>query len=587
MNHQSAGTSSANQKSSVSKSSDAKPFVSKTSIAKPSITKPWLKSFPDDVPHTIDIDKYQNINDMFKESFAKNADKPAFVNMGHSLTYRELDEKSTAFAAYLQNKLKMKKGDRIALMMPNLLQYPITILGALKAGLVVVNVNPLYTPRELEYQLRDSGATAIVAVTNFGNNLQQVLAKTSIKHIILTRIGDELAAHKRTLVNFVVKYVKRMVPKYSLPGAISLKRALTQGKNLSYNKPIITPDDLAYLQYTGGTTGPAKGAMLTHRNIIANVLQVYGHFAPRTLLENEHAVTPLPLYHIFANSVSMMLIMYFGGTNLLITNPRDLDSFVNDLRKFPFTMLFGLNTLFNALNNHSGFRSLDFSSANFTIAGGMATQKHVAEEWQKITGMPIIEGYGLTECSPVVAGGVHTQESFIPSVGVPMPATDMRIVDDDNNELDIGEIGEIQIRGPQVMKGYWKQDLESEAVLHEDGWVSSGDIGRMDENGFFYIEDRKKDMILVSGFNVFPHEIEEVATLHPKVVEAAAIGVPDDIAGERVKLIVVTSAPVTAEDLKKHCRKHLTGYKIPKIIEFREDLPKTNVGKILRRELRD
>ncbi len=549
--------------------------------------KPWLKSYPNDVPATIDTDKYQNINEMFEDTFAKRADHSAFVNMGHSLSYRELEEKATAFAAYLQIRLEMKKGDRIALMMPNLLQYPIAILGALKLGLVVVNVNPLYTPRELQHQLRDSGAKAIVAVTNFGNSLQKVIAKTSIKHVILTRIGDELAPYKRTLVNFAVKYIKKMVPKYNLPGAISFKRALTQGKQLNFNPPLIESSDLAYLQYTGGTTGLAKGAMLTHRNIVANVLQVYGHFAPRTLLENEHAVTPLPLYHIFANSVSMMLIMYFGGTNLLITNPRDLNSFVNDLKQFPFTMIFGLNTLFNGLNNHAGFRSLDFSHANFTIAGGMATQKHVAEQWQKITGMPVIEGYGLTECSPVVAGGVHTQQAFVPSIGVPIPGTELRVVNEQGEALPAGHIGEIQIRGDQVMKGYWQQEPETKQVLSEDGWLSSGDIGRMDEQGFFYIEDRKKDMILVSGFNVFPTEIEEVATLHPKIVEAAAIGVADDIAGERVKLIVVTSAPITAEDIKKHCRQHLTGYKIPKIIEFREELPKTNVGKILRRELRE
>ncbi|WP_375749728.1 AMP-binding protein [Vibrio sp. HN007] len=552
-----------------------------------STDKPWLNSYPSDVPADVDVDQYPNITELFRESFAKNANKAAFVNMGHSLSYRELEEKSTAFAAYLQKELHMKKGDRIALMMPNLLQYPITILGALKAGLVVVNVNPLYTPRELQHQLRDSGATAIVAVTNFGNNLQQVIGKTSVKHVILTRIGDELAPHKRTIVNFVIKYVKKMVPKYNLPGAISLKRALTQGKSLTFNEPVINSDDLAYLQYTGGTTGLAKGAMLTHRNIIANVLQVNAHFVPRTLRENEHAVTPLPLYHIFANSVSMMLIMFFGGTNLLITNPRDLDSFANDLRKYPFTMIFGLNTLFNGLNNHAGFRALDFSTANFTIAGGMATQKHVADEWQKVTGMPIIEGYGLTECSPVVAGGVHTQQSFVPSIGVPLPGTELRIVDSEGNELDAGEIGEIQIRGPQVMKGYWQQELETKEVMQEGGWINSGDIGRMDEQGFFYIEDRKKDMILVSGFNVFPTEIEEVATLHPKVVEAAAIGVPDDVAGERVKLVVVTNGAVTPDEIKKHCRNHLTGYKIPKIIEFRDELPKTNVGKILRRELRD
>lgn len=548
---------------------------------------PWLNSYPSDVPATIDADKYQNITQMLSATFAKNADKAAFVNMGQTLTFGELAEKSDAFAAYLQNELKMRKGDRIALMMPNLLQYPICILGALKAGLVVVNVNPLYTPRELQHQLRDSGASAIVAVTNFGNNLQKVIAQTSIKHVILTRIGDELAPYKRTLVNFVVKYVKKMVPKYNLPGAISLKRALTQGKGMTFTAPEIASSDLAYLQYTGGTTGVAKGAMLTHRNIIANVLQVNGHFAPRTSLENERAVTPLPLYHIFANSVSMMLIMYFGGCNLLITNPRDLDSFVNDLKKYPFTMIFGLNTLFNALNNHQGFKNLDFATANFTIAGGMATQSQVANEWQKITGMPIIEGYGLTECSPVAAGGIHTQQSFVPSIGVPMPGTQIRIVDESGNPLAIGEIGEIQIKGDQVMQGYWNQELETKEVLSDDGWLKSGDIGRMDKDGFFYIEDRKKDMILVSGFNVFPTEVEEVATLHPKVVEAAAIGMKDKLAGERVKLIVVTNGEVSQDELKKHCRKHLTGYKQPKAIEFREELPKTAVGKILRRELRD
>jgi long-chain acyl-CoA synthetase len=451
----------------------------------------------------------------------------------------------------------------------------------------VVNVNPLYTPRELEHQLRDSGATVIVAVTNFGDSLQQVIAKTSIKHVILTSIGDALAPHKRTLVNFVVKYVKKMVPKYHLPGAISLRRVLTHGRRLEFNPPVINGDDLAYLQYTGGTTGVAKGAMLTHRNIIANVLQVYAHFGPRTKKDQEYAVTPLPLYHIFANSVSMMLMMYMGGSNLLITNPRDLTTFVNDLSKYPFTMIFGLNTLFSALNNNAKFRELDFSHAGFTIAGGMATQKHIADEWQKITGMPIIEGYGLTECSPVVAGGLHTQQEYVSAVGVPLPSTELRIVNAQGQPLGVNEVGEIQIRGDQVMKGYWKQEAETNAVLTADGWLYSGDIGRMDEQGIFYIEDRKKDMILVSGFNVFPTEIEEVATLHSKIIEAAAIGVPDDVAGERVKLVVVTNAPVTAEDIKKHCRQHLTGYKIPKIIEFRDELPKTNVGKILRRELRD
>ncbi|MFA0110840.1 long-chain-fatty-acid--CoA ligase [Vibrio breoganii] len=549
--------------------------------------KPWLNTYPQDVPEFINIDQYANINEMFKKPFEQFADNTAFVNMGHSLNYQQLNDKSDAFAAYLQSELKAKKGDRIALMMPNLLQYPICILGALKAGLVVVNVNPLYTPRELEHQLRDSGATIIVAVTNFGDSLQQVISRTSLKHVILTSIGDELAPHKRTLVNFVVKYVKKMVPKYHLPSAISLRRALTHGKRLDFNPPKIEQSDLAYLQYTGGTTGLAKGAMLTHKNVMANVLQVFGHFGPRTAKDKEHAVTPLPLYHIFANSVSMMLMMYMGASNLLITNPRDLNTFVNDLSKYPFTMIFGLNTLFAALINHAKFKELDFSNAEFTIAGGMATQKHVADEWQAITGMPIIEGYGLTECSPVVAGGVHTQQQFVPAIGVPLPSTEMRIVDDGGNPLPTNQVGEIQIRGDQVMAGYWKQDAETKAVLTEDGWLNSGDIGRMDEDGVFYIEDRKKDMILVSGFNVFPTEVEEVATLHPKIIEAAAVGVPDDVAGERVKLIVVTNGSVSVDDIKKHCRQHLTGYKIPKVIEFREELPKTNVGKILRRELRD
>ncbi|GAB1621183.1 long-chain-fatty-acid--CoA ligase FadD [Agarivorans albus] len=548
--------------------------------------QPWLKSYPDDVPAEISTEQFENLLELFEHSCKQFPKQTAFINMGKSLTYQELDQKSLAFAAYLQQELGMQAGERIALMMPNVLQYPIALYGALRAGLVVVNVNPLYTPRELKHQLCDSEASAIVAVTNFGNSLQQVIKDTQVKHVILTSIGDQLAVHKRTLVNFVVKYVKKMVPKYNLPGAISMRRALTQGKTMAYQKPQLSGDDIAYLQYTGGTTGVAKGAMLTHRNVLANVIQVYYHFAPRTLLDQEHAVTPLPLYHIFANTVSMMFILYIGGKNLLITNPRDLNSFVNDLRKYPFTMIFGLNTLFNGLLNHTGFRQLDFSRARFTIAGGMATQKHIAEQWQELTQMPIIEGYGLTECSPVVAAGTHQQQAFIPSIGVPMPSTQIRVVDEEGNELDVGGVGELQIKGPQVMQGYWKQPEETANVITEDGWIKSGDIGRMDEQGYFFIEDRKKDMILVSGFNVFPSEIEEVATLHPSIVEAAAVGVPDDVSGERIRLFVVCNARVGREEIKKHCRKHLTGYKMPKDIVYREELPKTNVGKILRRELR-
>ncbi len=546
----------------------------------------WLKSYPKDVPATVDSDKYPNIMAMFENTFNTYGSKAAFVNMGQSLTYDELDEKSTAFAAYVQTELGMKKGERIALMMPNLLQYPICLLGAFKAGLVVVNVNPLYTPTELQHQLRDSGASAIVAVTNFGNNLQKVIAKTSLRHVILTHIGDELAPYKRTLVNFAVKYIKKMVPAYHLPNAISLKKVLTVGKKHEFVAPQISSGDIAYLQYTGGTTGVAKGAILTHRNIIANVLQVYAHFSPRTLKENEYAVTPLPLYHIFANSVSMMLMLHMGASNLLITNPRDLDAFVKDLSKYPFTTIFGLNTLLNGLNKHEGFKKLDFSTANLTMTGGMATQEHVAKEWQNITGTTVVEGYGLTECSPVVAGGIHTQQEFKPSIGVPLPGTELRVVSEQGEPLPVGEIGEIQIRGDQVMQGYWNQEAETKQVLSEDGWFSSGDIGRMDQDGFFYIEDRKKDMILVSGFNVFPSEVESVATLHPNIVEAGAIGVADEVTGERVKLVVVVNQPVSVEEIRKHCKKHLTNYKVPKEVEFRDELPKSVVGKILRRELR-
>jgi len=551
-----------------------------------STDQPWLKSYPEDVPAEISTEQFTNLLELFEHSCQRAPQEVAFVNMGHSLTYQQLEQKSQAFAAYLQHQLGMQKGERIALMMPNLLQYPIALFGALRAGLVVVNVNPLYTPRELKHQLCDSGATAVVAVTNFGNSLQQVIKQTQVKHIILTSIGDQLAAHKRTLVNFVVKYVKKMVPKYNLPGAISMRRALTEGKNIAYKKPQINGDDIAYLQYTGGTTGRAKGAMLSHYNVLTNVIQVYYHFGPRTLQDKEHAVTPLPLYHIFANTVSMMFILYIGGKNLLITNPRDLDSFVSDLKKYPFTMIFGLNTLFNGLLKHEGFKQLDFSRARFTIAGGMATQKHIAEQWQELTQMPVIEGYGLTECSPVVAAGTHLQQAFIASIGVPMPSTQIRIVDEQGQELNVGEVGELEIKGPQVMQGYWNQPEETANVLSEDGWIKSGDIGRMDENGYFFVEDRKKDMILVSGFNVFPNEIEEVATLHRHIVEAAAIGVPDDVTGERVRLFVVCDARVPRDEIRKHCRKHLTAYKMPKEIVYREELPKSNVGKILRKELR-
>lgn len=548
--------------------------------------KAWYKSYPSNVPREINVTEFENLLSLFEHCCEKYSANIAFINMGHSLTYQQLDLKSKAFASYCQNPLKMQPGERIALMMPNLLQYPIALFGALRAGLVVVNVNPLYTPRELRHQLKDSGATAIVAVTNFGNSLQQVLADTDIKHIILTSIGDQLAAHKRTLVNFVVKYIKKMVPKYYLPSAISIRRVLTQGALQNYSRPTVLPSDMAFLQYTGGTTGIAKGAVLTHQNIIANVLQVFAHFGPRTLLDKEKAVTPLPLYHIFANTVSMMMLMFMGGQNLLITNPREIKGFVKELQKYPFTMLFGLNTLFNGLLKNTSFRKLDFSQARIVIAGGMATQQQIAEEWEALTGMSIIEGYGLTECSPVVAGGMHTQQTFQANIGVPLPSTDIRIADQHNNPLVVGEIGEIQIKGPQVMAGYWQQPQETENAFTQDGFFKTGDIGQMDDRGFFTLVDRKKDIILVSGFNVYPSEVEEVAALHPKIIEAAAIGVPDEITGEKIKLFYVSDTSLSDKEIRSHCKKYLTGYKIPYLFERRDELPKSNVGKILRKDLK-
>ncbi|MFT7053672.1 MAG: long-chain acyl-CoA synthetase [Psychromonas sp.] len=548
--------------------------------------KAWYKSYPSNVPHEINATEFDNLLALFEHCSEKYAANIAFINMGHELTYQQLDLKSKAFAAYCQNTLKLQPGERIALMMPNLLQYPIALFGALRAGLVVVNVNPLYTPRELRHQLKDSGATAIVAVTNFGNSLQQVLADTDIKHIILTSIGDQLSVYKRTLINFMVKYIKKMVPKYYLPSAISMRRVLTEGASQRYVRPIIASSDTAFLQYTGGTTGIAKGAVLTHQNIIANVLQVFAHFGPRTLLDKEKAVTPLPLYHIFANTVSMMMLMFMGGQNLLITNPRDTKRFVKDLQQYPFTMIFGLNTLLNVLLKKPSFRALDFSHARIVIAGGMATQQHIAEQWEALTGMSIIEGYGLTECSPVVAAGIHTQQHFQANIGVPLPSTNMRIADDNDNPLAVGEIGEIQIKGPQVMTCYWLQPQETDNAFSQDGFFKTGDIGQMDERGVFSLVDRKKDMILVSGFNVYPSEIEEVAALHPKIIEAAAIGIADDASGEKIKLFYVSNKSLSDKELIAHCKKYLTGYKIPCLFERRDELPKSNVGKILRKDLR-
>ena len=550
--------------------------------------QPWINHLPKDVPAEINVEQYSSLVDMFETAVAKYEDQPAFINMGATLTYRKLEERSRAFAAYLQNELKLEKGDRVALMMPNLLQYPIALFGVLRAGMVVVNVNPLYTPRELKHQLIDSGAKAIVVVSNFARTLEEVVEQTPVESVIITSLGDQLSAPKRTLVNFVVQYIKKLVPKYDLPHALSMRDTLSTGRRMQYIKPEVTNDDLAFLQYTGGTTGVSKGAMLTHGNIVANVLQADGAYSPALNDGSEFVVTALPLYHIFALTVNCLLFLHKGSQNLLITNPRDIPGFVAELKKYPFTALTGVNTLFNALVNSDDFSQLDFSRLKLSIGGGMAVQKAVADKWQAITKTRLLEGYGLTEASPLLTCCPYNLDGYNGSIGFPAPSTLIQIRDDDGKVLAQGETGELFGKGPQVMKGYWQRPEETAKVIDTDGWLATGDIGYMDEKGFFYIVDRKKDMILVSGFNVFPNEVEEVVALHPKVIEVAAVGVPNDASGELVKVFVVAKdKSLTAEDIIKHCRIHLTGYKVPKLVEFRNELPKTNVGKILRRELRD
>ncbi|WP_224214034.1 long-chain-fatty-acid--CoA ligase FadD [Vibrio metschnikovii] len=550
--------------------------------------KPWLSRYPTDVPEMINPDQYLSLVEMFEQSVHKYADQPAFMNMGSVMTFRKLEERSRAFAAYLQNELKLKKGDRVALMMPNLLQYPVALFGVLRAGMIAVNVNPLYTPRELEHQLNDADARAIVIVSNFANTLEQIVANTQVKHVILTSLGQMLPRAKGTLVDFVVKYVKGMVPKYDLPGAISMRKALHKGRRLQYVKPFMSGEDIAFLQYTGGTTGVAKGAILTHRNMVANVLQAKGAYGPVLREGRELVVTALPLYHVFALTVNCLLFIEMGGRNLQITNPRDIPGFIKELQKYPFTAITGVNTLFNALVNNEDFHELDFSHLQLSVGGGMAVQRAVAEKWKKITGIHLLEGYGLTECSPLVTGNPYDLSDYSGAIGLPVPSTEVRMVDDEGNVVANDQTGELQVRGPQVMQGYWQRPEATKEVINEDGWLSTGDIVRFDEEGMIYIVDRKKDMILVSGFNVYPNEIEDVVALHGKVLEVAAIGQAHEVSGEVVKIYVVKRDPsLTKEEIITHCRKHLTGYKIPKLIEFREELPKTNVGKILRRVLRE
>lgn len=546
----------------------------------------WLNSYPEGVPAQIDPDHYSSLLDIFSQGIEKYADKVAFINMGKSITYRELDRQSQAFAAYLQQELGLKQGDAVAIMMPNLLQYPVALMGVLRAGCSVVNVNPLYTPRELQHQLTDSKAKAIIIVENFAHTLMAVEKHMQVEHVILTKMGDMLGTVKGTIVNLVVKHVKKLIPAYQLRKFTSFKQVLARGAVLTWQKPTLSGDDIAFLQYTGGTTGVSKGAMLTHRNMVANLEQASACLDKFLDEGKEHVVTALPLYHIFALTANFFVFFKHGGTNLLITNPRDMPNFVKELAKFPFTAITGVNTLFNGLLNTPGFAELDFSKLKLSLGGGMAVQRPVAERWRKTTKTRLLEGYGLTECCPLVTLSPFNLEDFNGSIGLPAPSTDIRLVDENDNDVAPGESGEMIVQGPQVMLGYLNRPEETAKTI-KNGWLYTGDIARMDEQGFFYIVDRKKDMILVSGFNVFPNEIEEVVAMNEKVLEVAAVGVPNEATGEVVKVFIVKKdASLTEQEVIAHCKQHLTGYKVPKLVEFRSELPKTNVGKILRRELR-
>jgi long-chain acyl-CoA synthetase len=550
----------------------------------------WLKHYPAGVPADIDPDKYQSIRDLFDECTANFGARPAYHCMGREITFAELERMSRAFGAWLQAQ-GLEKGDRVALMMPNVLQYPVALFGVLRAGLVVVNVNPLYTPRELEHQLNDSGAKAIVILENFAHTLEQVIARTPVKRVVVAALGDLLGGVKGALVNFAVRNLKKMVPAYDLDHALRFNRVLRAAAGMTLAPVDIRPEDIAFLQYTGGTTGVSKGAMLQNRNVTANVVQVDAWLDPfLTEYDRKHyiIITALPLYHIFSLTVNCMMMLKLGGKNVLIVNPRDIAGFVKELGKHKYTTITGVNTLFNGLMHHPDFAKLDFSALRISNGGGMAVQQAVADKWKKITGVTLIEGYGLTETSPVVTTNPPDLKEFSGSIGLPVPSTDLSIRDDAGNELPLGQAGEICIRGPQVMAGYWQLPEETAKVMTADGFFRSGDIGIMDEKGYTRIVDRKKDMILVSGFNVYPNEVEGVVMMLPGVLECAAVGVPDERSSEAVKLFVVRKDPDLSEkEVRAHCQQNLTAYKCPKYIEFRSGLPKTNVGKILRRALRD
>jgi len=548
--------------------------------------RPWLTNYPSGIPANINPDEYTTLVDMFNDTFKKYKSRTAFSCMGKELSFAQMDKKSRNFGAYLHSR-GLQPGDRIALMMPNLLQYPIALFGALRAGLIVVNTNPLYTPREMRHQFTDSDVKAVVIAENFAANLQKILGDTNIQTVITTSVGEMLGFPKKLIVNFVVRKVKKMVPPYSIPNTVSFSDALKQGKRFSLQEYKGEADDVILHQYTGGTTGVAKGAMLTNRNLVANMLQIRAWMMPFLKEGEEVALNPLPLYHIFAFSVNCLALMSFGTTNVLVTNARDLDSVIKAMKDYPISLMTGVNTLFNALVNHKDFSSVDFSHLKVTVGGGMAVQRSVAEAWQKATGCPLSEGYGMTESSPVVSVNPLDDTGRIGTIGLPVPSTDVRVADRQGNILAYNQPGELQVKGPQVMKGYYNRPEDTKKTV-VDGWLCTGDVATIDEDGFMRIVDRKKDMILVSGFNVYPNEVEEVAAAHPKVLECAAVGVADEKSGETVKLFVVPQDKSLKEkELIEYCRGELTGYKVPKQIVFRKELPKTNVGKILRRELRE
>jgi long-chain acyl-CoA synthetase len=551
--------------------------------------KIWLKNYQPSVPASIEdqMENYHSIADVVEESFNKYPQTPAFTCMGKSLTYEQVDVLSRKFASYLQNDLGLKKGDRVAIMLPNILQYPVALFGILRAGMVVVNVNPLYTPRELEHQLKDSGSKAILIYNGACHTLEKILDKTEIEHVLVTTIGEMLGFPKSSIVDFVIKRVKKMVPEWNIPSSKNFLKVLNQADESKFQKPSLTKEDIAFLQYTGGTTGVAKGAILLHKNIIANICQARAWLAPMLIEGKEIIISPLPLYHIFSLTVSCIFAT-IGGRNVLITNPRDIPGFIKELKKWKFTVITGVNTLFNGLLNNAEFASVDFSETKICLGGGMAVQRAVAEKWKKVTGKVLIEAYGLTETSPAACVNPLNIKEYNGFIGLPISSTEIAIKDDFDKSLAIGEVGEICIKGPQVMPGYWKRDDETAKVMTADGFFKSGDIGIINSDGFVKIVDRKKDMILVSGFNVFPNEIEDVVSTHPKIFEVAAIGVPDEKTTEAIKLFVVKKdESLTAEELIAFCRENFTNYKVPKHVEFRTELPKSNVGKILRKDLRN